>query len=98
MRSPSPAGAQALRFSALVLRADRFRRPAEGGVVALDEHLREQRGDGPPAERVPQALLEQVADHPLALRPEDIERIRRDLPVGLTLQRQQADLAGHCRE
>jgi signal transduction histidine kinase len=41
---------------------------------------------------VAQALREQVADHPLALGSEHVERIARDVRVALCLKRQQAEL------
>ena len=41
---------------------------------------------------VPQFLLDQVADHPLGLGAQHIERGRGHLPVGRLLQRQQPDL------
>ena len=46
----------------------------------------------PARKLVAEALLEHVADHPLALGAEDVERVRGNLPVGLALQRQEPDL------
>jgi hypothetical protein len=41
---------------------------------------------------VAELLLYQVADHPLGLRAQQVERVRVDLGVGRALQREQADL------
>ena len=47
---------------------------------------------GAPRERVPERQLEQVADHPLALCVEQVERVGGDLAVGGRLEREQPDL------
>ncbi len=43
-------------------------------------------------QQVAQLLLDEVADHPLGLRAEDVEGVRLRLPVRRRLQREQADL------
>ena len=73
-------------------RADRLRRRAEGGVVSVDDDLRQDRDRRPSGQAVPEFLLEHVADHALALGAEDVERVRRHVGVGERLQRQQPDL------
>ena len=41
---------------------------------------------------VPELLLEDVADHPVGLGPEQVQRVWLDLGVGRALQREQPDL------
>ena len=72
--------------------ADRLARRCECRVCPVHEHLRQQRGDLAVRQLVAERLLEQVADHALALRPEHIERVGRDVGVGRRLQGEQADL------
>ena len=62
-----------------------LRRTFEGGVVGVDDDLCQERGDLAIRELVAESLLEEVADHPLALRTEHVER-------GRGLQGEQADL------
>src|SRR6185295_1551440 len=63
-------------------RSDRLRRVAERGVVALDLDLRQQRREALfERQLVAELLLDQVADHPLGLRAEHVERIRVDFGV-----------------
>ena len=89
---PAPLSGEPLRRHAVVDRADRLGRPRECGIVAIDDHLRQQRRDRPAAERVDQLLIEQVTDHALRLGAQYVERIRGDRLVGVALQRQQTHL------
>ena len=65
---------------------------AKAGSSRVDEHLRQQRDDVALGELVAERLDEQVADHPLALRAEDVERVRRHGLVRLRFEREQPDL------
>ena len=77
----------------LIDRADELLRAPEGRVRVVDDHLREQRGDGAAAlEAVHELLIEQVADHPFGLGAEDVERVRLGRGVGLALEGEQPDL------
>ena len=89
---PPAFGGEPLGRVAVVDRADRLRRPREGRVVTVDDHLGEQGGDRPAAEGVEQLLVEQVADHSLRLGPQHVERVRRDGVVSIALQGEQPDL------
>ena len=72
---------------------DRLRRVPEGGVVAIDLDQGQQRREALVQwQLVPELLLDEVADHPLGLGAEQVERVRLDLGVGRALQRQQTDL------
>jgi hypothetical protein len=74
-------------------RPDRLRRIGEGGVVGVDLHQREKRRETLlERQLVPELLLDQVADHPLRLGSEQVERVRVDLGVGGALQREEPDL------
>ena len=46
----------------------------------------------PNAKQVPELLHDQVADHPLRLRVEDVERVGLDVLVGGALKGEQPDL------
>ena len=65
---------------------------ANAGSARVHEHLRQQRGDLAVRQLVAERLLEQVADHALALRAEHVEGVGRDLGVGGGLQCEQAHL------
>jgi hypothetical protein len=65
---------------------------AEGGIVGVDDDLRQQGRDRAAGEGVAQLLLEQVADHPLALGSEHVERVGGDLGVGERLEGEQPHL------
>ena len=79
-----------LRFA--VDRADVLGRVAEGRVGGVHLHLSEQDAHLALGQAVFQRLLEHVADHPLAFRAENVQRIRGNFVVGAVLQRQQPDL------
>jgi hypothetical protein len=64
----------------------------EGRIIGRDDDLREQRRHGCSAQLVDELLLKQIADHPLALGSEQVERVRGHVRIGLALERQQADL------
>jgi hypothetical protein len=84
---------QSRRRVVFVDRADELRRFIERRVVAIDLDHREDRGERDlRREEVSQLLLDQVPDHPLRLRPEDVERIRLDVLVGGCLEGEQPDL------
>jgi len=77
----------------LVHRADRLRRHGEARVGGVDDRLREQRCDAAPnGELVQERLVEEIADHPLRLGAEDVQRIRPHVLVRLGLERQEPDL------
>ena len=85
-------GRQPLALLGVVDRADRLARGGEGRVVGIDADLGQQRGQRCGQALVAQRLLQDVADHPLALGAEDVERVGADTGVGGGLQREQADL------
>ena len=99
-RQAGPSGATAQPRSRASRRAssygvdrpDRLRRPREGGIGGVDDDLRQERRDLPTGELVPQALLEEVADHALALGAENVERVGADAGVGLALEGEEPDL------
>ena len=99
MLSPSGMNAQpfsllqAGRLGGVVDRADRLGRPLEGRIGAVDlDHGQQRRQMALERQLVAELLLEHVADHPLGLRAQDVERIGVDRCVGRALERQQADL------
>jgi hypothetical protein len=52
---------------------------ANAGIVRVDLDHRQERGERPLGRQdVAELLLDHVADHPLGLRAEDVERIRLD--------------------
>jgi hypothetical protein len=69
----------------LVYGADELRRIGERVVDGIDEHLGEKRRDGTPGHVIRQALIEHVADHPLGLGPQDVERESLHLSICLAL-------------
>ena len=76
-----------------VLRADELGRVLEGRVARRHFGLADQADDLPAREGVLERLEQEVADHPLGLRTEDIERVRvRQRRVGRALVGQQPDL------
>ena len=90
---PTALGHELVGLRRGVERADRLRRVAERGIGGIDLDHREQRrerllGRQPVAE----LLLDQVADHPLRLRAQHVERRVRHLFVSRLLEREQADL------
>src|SRR5581483_1029312 len=89
---PAALGCEPGRLDAVVDRADRLRRPREGRVVLVDDDLGEHGDDAAAAGSSRERLREEVADHPLALRAEDVERVRRDLGVGVGLEREESHL------
>ncbi len=98
-RSPSSLKAQPCsclelpRLALVVARADEFRRVVEGGVVGVDlDHGQDRRERNLERQQVPELLLDEVADHPLRLGGEDVQRIRLDLHVRGRLQREQPHL------
>ena len=98
-RSPSsanfqPCSSASFRASAsVVARADELRRVVEGGVVGVDlDHGQDRRERNLERQQVAEFLLDEVADHPLRLGGEDVQRIRLDLHVRGRLEREQSDL------
>ena len=100
-RKPSPSGLKIQPFSAAIRsassfavdRTDRLRRVPEGRVRRVDLGHREDRGEGAlEREEVPHLLLDDVADHPLGLRAEDVERVRLDARVGRLLEGEEPHL------
>ena len=100
-RTYSPSGLNIQPFSAASARpslgvvdgTDELRRVGEGGIVAVDLDHREERGERDLGrQEVAELLLDHVADHPLGLGAEDVERVRLDLLVRRRLQREQAHL------
>jgi hypothetical protein len=61
-------------------------------VVGVHHHLGQQRRDLPSGQLVSESLLQQVADHPLGLRAQYIQRVGSHIGVGLGLQREQSNL------
>jgi hypothetical protein len=93
LEGPSLVGGQRRRLLVGVDRADELGRIAEGGVVRVDLDHREEGGEGNlRREQVAELLLDQVADHPLGLRAEHIQRVGLHLLVRGRLQREEADL------
>ena len=77
----------------VVAGADELRRVVEGGVVGIDlDHGQDRRERNLERQQVAELLLDEVADHPLRLGGEDVQRVRLDLRVRGALQREQADL------
>ncbi len=89
---PVEFGGKPEGFLVAVDRADRLGRVLEGGVVSVDDHLGEDGDDVAPGQHVLELLLEHIADHALALGPEHVERVGRDVHVGGRLQREQPHL------
>ena len=63
-----------------------------GSSGSTSHHRQDRRERRVRRHHVAELLLEDVADHALGLRAEDVERVRLDLRVRRRLQRQQADL------
>jgi hypothetical protein len=77
-----------MRLVFAVDRADELCRVVERRVRRVDLSHAEDRGDRLfERQQVAQLLLDQVADHPVGLRPQDVERIGRHLVEGGRLQR-----------
>src|SRR4029077_17800740 len=67
---------QPLRLVLVVDRPDRLRRVREGRIIRVDLDERQQRGEALLERKlVAELLLDQVADHPLGLRSEKVERV-----------------------
>ena len=64
----------------------------ERGIGRVDHGLGQQRSDVTLGKRVAELLLEQVADHALALGAEHVERVAAHVGIRLVLQREQTDL------
>jgi hypothetical protein len=64
----------------------------ECGVINIHLDLGEQRHDLMLGQNTAQLLLDQVTDHAFGRGTQHIERIRRDLRIGLCLQREQPHL------
>src|SRR5262249_51593687 len=75
---PAALGLELTGLRLVVERADRLRRPLEGGIVLRDEHVREQADDGPARDRG-ELAFDQRADLRLRLRDREVERQRRRL-------------------
>ena len=93
LEHPAAVGGELVGLRGGVERADRLRRIAERRIVGVDLDHREQRRERL-VERQPVAelLLDQVADHPLRLRTEHVERRVGHVLVGRLLEREQPDL------
>ena len=99
-RSPSGLNAQPYSLAELaglglvVAGADELRRVVERGVVGVDlDHRQDRRERHLERQEVAELLLDEVADHPLGLGGEDVERIGLDLRgVRGALEREQSDL------
>ena len=90
---PASLGSQPRRIIAGVHLAHELGGIGEGRVGRLDERLVDDGGHLPPGQAVLHRLEQPVADHPLRLRAEDVERVRRrEVRVRGTLQRQHTDL------
>ncbi len=90
---PALVRGQGLGLGLGVDRADGLGRVAERGVVLVDlDHG--QQGSDPLVrwEQVAELLLDEVADHALGLRAEDVQRVGVDLLVRRSLEREQTDL------
>jgi len=84
---------QAGRLLGVVERSDRLSRVREGRVIRVDLDLCQQGGEvALERELVAELLLDDVADHPLGLRIEDVKGIRLDFRVRRALECEQADL------
>ena len=93
LERPALLGRQRVCLRLVVDGSDRLRRIGEGRVGRVDLDLRQERGEPLVLRQlVAQLLLEHVADHPLRLGVQDVERIGLDLLVGRSLERQQPDL------
>jgi len=90
---PAALGGQPLRLRLRVDRTDELGRVLERRVVGVDLDHRQQRRERPvEGDEVAELLLDQVADHPLGLRPQDVEREARLLARGGGLESEQPDL------
>ena len=105
-RHLSPSGLIAQPFSAasrsasslLVDRADELGRVGERRVVRVDlDHREDARERLLERQQVAQLLLDHVADHPLGLGAEDVERVGLDLLVRRAPGAPAARPAGRCR-
>ena len=87
------SAASASAVGVVVDRSDELGRIGERRVVGVDLDHREDRGERHLGrQQVAELLLDQVADHPLGLGAEHVERVRLDVRVGRGLEREQADL------
>ena len=93
LEGPALLGRHGVRRGLVVDRADGLARILEGRVVDVDlDHRQQRRQRLVEGHQVAQLLLDEVADHALRLRAQDVERVGRHLRVGRALERQQADL------
>jgi hypothetical protein len=77
----------------VVDRSDELRRARECRVIRIDDDHGEQGGHLLlRRQNAPQFLLDQVADHALGARVQDVQRVRLGACVRFGLQRQQAHL------
>ena len=90
---PALLGGQLVGLGLVVDRADELGRVLERGIVRVDLDHRQERRERPlDRQQVAQLLLDHVADHPLGLGAEDVERVRLDGRVRGALEGQQPDL------
>ena len=90
---PALLGREPLRVGLGVHRTDELGRVGERRVGRVDLGHRQHGGERLlERQQVPQLLLDQVADHPLGLGAEDVERVAGHVVVRGRLQREQADL------
>jgi hypothetical protein len=101
---PAPRGSVRLECPALggrqlvgsilgVNRTDELRRMGEGRILRVHHDHGEQCGHLlPRRQETPQFLLDEIADHALSARVQDVQRVRLRVGVRLGLQRQQAHL------
>ena len=94
---PSARGREPLGLVALVDGTDELRRVGECGIGRIDDDLGEQRGRAAVPKLVFEPLLKQVADHPLGLGAEDVERVRRRRPCTPRTAAPAGRPAGRCR-
>ena len=90
---PALLGRERCRGGFVVDRSDELGRVAERRVLGIDlDHGQERRERSLEREQVPELLLDEIADHPLRLRAEDVERVGLDVLVGGALESEQAHL------
>ena len=111
LEDPSLLGGQTVGLGLVVDGTHELGRVAERRIGRVDlDHRQDRRERHLQRQQVAELLLQDVADHPLGLRAQDIERVRLDLLVRRALQGEQPDLRavavgqhelvipGHCRQ
>ena len=93
LEEPALLGGERLRLGVVVHRPDELRGVGERRIAGVDLDHGEDRGERHLGrEQVAELLLDQVADHPFGLRPQQIQRIGLDVLVRRRLQGEETDL------